>query len=134
MSSDVIISTRQISPDASFDDLDALNRDLRASEAGELASRILDGDYDIVRFDGGRLRFIDADDIEYRKLGPTSPGIEGCYEESTNVWACWGLEASRVLAAHLVSGAVVLQFEAEWGDVFFHKITPGSAVEIEPSF
>lgn len=135
MSSDVYVKAIKISSDAAFSDMAALNAALRASEAGELAWRVLeDLPYDIVTFSGGVLRFIEADTIRLDKMLPDDEMIEEGYSKRANVWACWGLEASQVLADHLTAGEIVLEFDCEWGETLYHKITPGKAASVQPSF
>jgi hypothetical protein len=134
MSSDKHISVRTASPDLSFDDLAALNQDLFASEAGELVSRILAGTHDIVRLIDGKLHFVDADEIEYvLKDDPEAPAPDDCYQTCVNVWACWSLEASQVLANHMVAGRLILEFQPEGGwSSYFHELVPGKAQKYDP--
>ena len=76
------ITTRKSSADVMFRDVEALNADLRASTAGELATRKLDGEYDIVRILGGKhILFIDADEIELNYNIPVFKATLTCLNE-----------------------------------------------------
>jgi hypothetical protein len=111
MASSTTLSTA-MAEDVAFDDLTALNENLRNAlddwEEFEDGKPILD-------FRGCKLLFRGSEEDE-----PV---------DHSEVWSSWTLDISRLIARNMKQGRLVLKLDHEYGKQEFHLLTPGRAVK-----
>lgn len=117
-----------------FDDIAAMNQDLRESEAFSeffMASHNRD-DYDFITQAPTACSFglFKAGDIAFTNFYEYGNVLYRMVE----TWGMFNEEVAQIIANHMIGGTVVFRVDIEGNDPEWYKCVPGKAAKVEPTF